>query len=71
MSIVSLAETQGLLEQARNDLVVWSEAHPEKWATNDHDCSMRGPIGQNKNSCKTSEIFWKTQKQVFKTSKSF
>ena len=38
MSLVSLMETQGL-EQAQNDLVVWSEAHPEKWATNDHDCS--------------------------------
>ena len=39
MSIVSLAETQGLLQQAQNDLVIWSEAHQEKWATNDHDCS--------------------------------
>ena len=27
MSIVSLTETDGLLQQARNDLVVWSEIH--------------------------------------------
>ena len=39
MSIVLLADTQGLLQQARNDLVVWSEVHQEKWTTNDHDCS--------------------------------
>ena len=39
MSIVLLAETQGLLQQQQNDLVIWSEAHQEKWATNDHDCS--------------------------------
>ena len=31
----------------------------------------RGPIGQNENSCKTSNFFWKTQKKFFKTSKSF
>ena len=36
MSIASLAETHGLLQQARNDLVVWREAHQEKWATKDH-----------------------------------
>ena len=35
MSIVLLVGTQGLLQQARNDLVVWSEAHQEKWATNE------------------------------------
>ena len=35
MSIVSLVETHGLLQQARNDLVIWSEAHQEKWATKD------------------------------------
>ena len=39
MSIVLLAETQGLLQQLQNDLVIWSEAHQEKWATSDHDCS--------------------------------
>ena len=37
VSIASLVETHGLLQQARNDLVVWSEAHQEKWATKDHD----------------------------------
>ena len=36
MNIASLAETHGLLQQ---DLVIWSEAHQGKWATNDHDCS--------------------------------
>ena len=36
MSIVSLAETHGLLQ---HDLVIWSEAHQDKWATNDHNCS--------------------------------
>ena len=36
MSIASLAETQGLLQ---HDLVVWSEAHQDKWVTNDHNCS--------------------------------
>ena len=36
MSIVSLAETHGLLQ---HDLVVWSEAHQDKWVTNDHNCS--------------------------------
>ena len=36
VSIASLVETHGLLQQARNDLVVWSEAHQEKWATKDH-----------------------------------
>ena len=32
VSIASLVEIHGLLQQARNDLVVWSEAHQEKWA---------------------------------------
>ena len=36
MSIASLAETHGLLQ---HDLVVWSEAHQDKWATNDHNHS--------------------------------
>ena len=36
VSIASLVEIHGLLQQARNDLVVWSEAHQEKWATKDH-----------------------------------
>ena len=36
VSIASLMETHGLLQQARNDLVIWSEAHQEKWATKDH-----------------------------------
>ena len=36
MSIVSLVETHRLLQ---HDLVVCSEAHQDKWATNDHDCS--------------------------------
>ena len=30
------AETHRLLQQVRNDLVVWSEGHQEKWATKDH-----------------------------------
>ena len=49
MSIVSLAETQGLLQQAQNDLVIWSEAHQEKWATNDHDCSPNHYAKKKKN----------------------
>ena len=36
MSIASLAETHGSLQ---HDLVVWSEAHQDKWATNDHNRS--------------------------------
>ena len=36
VSIASLVETHGLLQQARNDLVVWCEAHQEKWTTKDH-----------------------------------
>ena len=52
MSIVSLVGTQGLLQQARNDLVVWSEAHQEKWATNDHDCSPNHYAKKKKNKKK-------------------
>ena len=36
VSIASLVKTHRLLQQAQNDLVIWSEAHQEKWATKDH-----------------------------------